>query len=233
MKLTVFGLSISSSWGNGHATLWRGLVCAPHRDALRACRSGGPPARRPARPLPGRPVPYRNLCRGPAARAEGAVCRTRPPHAGAPLRDRRRPVSPGLPLDAQPPFRPPPGAGGASRLPRLVAADAERDPRSHGVDGLVPVRPPVRGDGLWRARAHRRLGGAGRLLRARAGDPGGARHRRDRGRHRPVGCRAGPDRRAARERTLAEHTADRRVGDLFAALDACFTPTADIQPPGS
>ncbi len=28
MKLVVFGLSISSSWGNGHATLWRGLVSA-------------------------------------------------------------------------------------------------------------------------------------------------------------------------------------------------------------
>jgi spore maturation protein CgeB len=33
MKLVVFGLSISSSWGNGHATLWRGLV-----DALSALR---------------------------------------------------------------------------------------------------------------------------------------------------------------------------------------------------
>lgn len=28
MKIVVFGLSISSSWGNGHATLWRGLVGA-------------------------------------------------------------------------------------------------------------------------------------------------------------------------------------------------------------
>jgi spore maturation protein CgeB len=28
MKLVVFGLTISSSWGNGHATLWRGLVKA-------------------------------------------------------------------------------------------------------------------------------------------------------------------------------------------------------------
>ena len=27
MKLVIFGLSVSSSWGNGHATLWRGL-CA-------------------------------------------------------------------------------------------------------------------------------------------------------------------------------------------------------------
>jgi spore maturation protein CgeB len=26
MKLIIFGLTISSSWGNGHATLWRGLV---------------------------------------------------------------------------------------------------------------------------------------------------------------------------------------------------------------
>ena len=28
MKLIVFGLSVSSSWGNGHATLWRGLIRA-------------------------------------------------------------------------------------------------------------------------------------------------------------------------------------------------------------
>lgn len=26
MKIVVFGLSVSSSWGNGHATLWRGLI---------------------------------------------------------------------------------------------------------------------------------------------------------------------------------------------------------------
>lgn len=30
MKLVVFGLSMSSSWGNGHATLWRGLCRALH-----------------------------------------------------------------------------------------------------------------------------------------------------------------------------------------------------------
>jgi len=28
MRLVVFGLSITSSWGNGHATLWRGLIRA-------------------------------------------------------------------------------------------------------------------------------------------------------------------------------------------------------------
>jgi spore maturation protein CgeB len=28
MKIVVFGLTVSSSWGNGHATLWRGLVGA-------------------------------------------------------------------------------------------------------------------------------------------------------------------------------------------------------------
>src|SRR5690606_33955864 len=26
MRLVVFGLTVSSSWGNGHATLWRGLI---------------------------------------------------------------------------------------------------------------------------------------------------------------------------------------------------------------
>jgi spore maturation protein CgeB len=31
MKLVVFGLSVSSSWGNGHATLWRGLIGALSR----------------------------------------------------------------------------------------------------------------------------------------------------------------------------------------------------------
>src|SRR5947209_14487780 len=28
MHLVVFGLGVSSSWGNGHATLWRGLIKA-------------------------------------------------------------------------------------------------------------------------------------------------------------------------------------------------------------
>lgn len=28
MKIVIFGLSVSSSWGNGHATLWRGLIKA-------------------------------------------------------------------------------------------------------------------------------------------------------------------------------------------------------------
>ena len=26
MKIVIFGLTISSSWGNGHATIWRGLL---------------------------------------------------------------------------------------------------------------------------------------------------------------------------------------------------------------
>ena len=28
MKIVIFGLTYSSSWGNGHATLWRGLCGA-------------------------------------------------------------------------------------------------------------------------------------------------------------------------------------------------------------
>lgn len=35
MKLVVFGLSVSSSWGNGHATLWRGLIRALTRRGHR------------------------------------------------------------------------------------------------------------------------------------------------------------------------------------------------------
>lgn len=35
MKLVIFGLSISSSWGNGHATLWRGLCRALERRGHR------------------------------------------------------------------------------------------------------------------------------------------------------------------------------------------------------
>ena len=32
MKLVIFGLTVSSSWGNGHATLWRGLIRALAKD---------------------------------------------------------------------------------------------------------------------------------------------------------------------------------------------------------
>jgi spore maturation protein CgeB len=35
MKISIFGLTISSSWGNGHATLWRGLVRALTRRGHR------------------------------------------------------------------------------------------------------------------------------------------------------------------------------------------------------
>ncbi|RYZ01798.1 MAG: glycosyltransferase [Myxococcales bacterium] len=35
MKLVIFGLSVTSSWGNGHATLWRGLCRALHERGHR------------------------------------------------------------------------------------------------------------------------------------------------------------------------------------------------------
>jgi spore maturation protein CgeB len=31
MRIVIFGLTVSSSWGNGHATLWRGLLRALHQ----------------------------------------------------------------------------------------------------------------------------------------------------------------------------------------------------------
>ena len=36
MNLVIFGLSVSSSWGNGHASLWRGLIRALLADGHRA-----------------------------------------------------------------------------------------------------------------------------------------------------------------------------------------------------
>ncbi|WP_342640537.1 CgeB family protein [Rhodoligotrophos ferricapiens] len=35
MNIVIFGLTVSSSWGNGHATLWRGLCRALHRQGHR------------------------------------------------------------------------------------------------------------------------------------------------------------------------------------------------------
>src|SRR5437588_11280468 len=35
MKIVIFGLTFSSSWGNGHATLWRGLCSALSRQGHR------------------------------------------------------------------------------------------------------------------------------------------------------------------------------------------------------
>ena len=35
MKIVIFGLTVSSSWGNGHATLWRGLIRALARRGWR------------------------------------------------------------------------------------------------------------------------------------------------------------------------------------------------------
>lgn len=35
MKFVIFGLTVSSSWGNGHATLWRGLIAALSRQGHR------------------------------------------------------------------------------------------------------------------------------------------------------------------------------------------------------
>src|SRR4051812_40275994 len=35
MKIVIFGLTVSSSWGNGHATLWRGGIRALARRGHR------------------------------------------------------------------------------------------------------------------------------------------------------------------------------------------------------
>ena len=140
-----------------------------------------PPADRGRGPIRCRPVLSRHLCRRPAGGARGAVHRAGAAAARAALPDRRRAVPAGLSLDGQHLLRPPPAAGRAPGLLRLVAADAERHPRGDGRDGLVPVGAAVRGGGLRRRRCSATVGGARRLLRARPRDPGRA---HDRGRAR-------------------------------------------------
>jgi len=48
MKLVIFGLSINSSWGNGHATIWRGLCRALARRGHRVVFFERDPPRRSA-----------------------------------------------------------------------------------------------------------------------------------------------------------------------------------------
>ena len=62
----------------------------------------------------------------------------------------RRAISAGFPLDREHLLRPPSAAGGASGVLLLVPAHAQRHAAGHGGDGLVPVRPAVRGGRLRR-----------------------------------------------------------------------------------
>ena len=41
MRLVIFGLTVSSSWGNGHATLWRGLMRALGRRGVKDAQVQG------------------------------------------------------------------------------------------------------------------------------------------------------------------------------------------------
>ena len=301
MKLVIFGLTISSSWGNGHATLWRGLCRALAQAATgRLLRARRPLLRhqpRPARAPRHRPAPLYELGGGPRRGPPGARGRRRgdgdlllpgrrrglravlgrparltvfydldtpvtlerlsagekvpylpaeglggfdlvlsytggraldelrerlgarrwPRSTAASIRRRtarplpsrssRRisPISaptpptarrrssgsfwsrpggcrrsgfviggaqyPGrLPLGDQRLLRPPPAAGGPPGLLRLLAPDPQRDAGGHGWNGLLPLRPAVRGGRLRHGRALRPLGGARPLLRAGPGD---------------------------------------------------------------
>jgi spore maturation protein CgeB len=81
MKLVIFGLTISSSWGNGHATLWRGLCGAllrrGHRVVFCELDTSYYAAHRDLRELPagGRLIIYRDWPEAMAAvRADLADC---------------------------------------------------------------------------------------------------------------------------------------------------------------
>src|SRR5919206_167877 len=134
MKVVVFGLTISSSWGNGHATLWRGLASAPaeggHPPAVGQRGPGGPPPGAAARRVPRRPLVPRHLRREPPGRARGAVRRAGAPPPGPAVRPRRRAVRPRVPVAAEPLLREPPPSLGPRGVPLLVAAHAERHARA-------------------------------------------------------------------------------------------------------
>ena len=72
----------------------------------------------------------------------------------------------GFSLDRKPRFQTASAAGRSSRLLRRIPSDAERDACSDGGNGLVPVRPIVRGGVMRRADPERCMGWAGRVLHA-------------------------------------------------------------------
>ena len=151
MKLVVFGLTISSSWGNGHATLWRGLCRALAR------------ARAPRRVLRARRAVLRRTPRldGARRRRAGAL-----PRLGGRRRPRPRASSQDADVgmvtsycpDGRRGHRARPGlARAAARLlrprhaghPRRGSAPGEAVPYI-GPRGLARLRP--------RAQLHRRAG---------------------------------------------------------------------------
>src|SRR5581483_2038598 len=140
----------------------------------------------------------------PAGGARAAVHRAGPAAAPEAVPDRRRPLSPRVPLGGEHLVPPPRAAAGAPGVLLLLRGDAQRDPRRDGRDGPLPVRTAVRGGGVRHAGRQRRLGGAGRVLRARPRDPGGrdggrGRRRPERGpRGAPGGGRRRPGPRARR-----------------------------------
>src|SRR5436305_1225385 len=137
MKIVIFGLTISSSWGNGHATLWRGLCRArraappfgrsPGRTALWGRRSRGPPPGARRGPLSLRPFLSRHLFRRSSKRALGVDGRAGKASPASTLPHRRRAVPTRLSLAPEYLFRSPPASDRASRFLLLVTTDAQRD----------------------------------------------------------------------------------------------------------
>jgi hypothetical protein len=103
MRLTIFGLTVSSSWGNGHATLWRALIRALARQGhavtfferdVPVLRRAPRRSRAPRRELVlvcglGRRCSPRARRRSPRRRGDGHVVLPRRPR-GQPARARRR-----------------------------------------------------------------------------------------------------------------------------------------------
>src|SRR5258707_838253 len=192
MKIVVFGLTVSSSWGNGHATLWRGLCKALQRKGCRVVFfERDVPYYADARDmhelLGGFLVLYpdwesietrarrevgdadvtivTSFCPDGIAAAELAAL-SGAAASGTPLSHCRRAVSAGFPMVPQHLFCPPPAARRARGIFLILSAGAQPDTFGHGAHGLVPVRPAVRSHRMRRPGVDRRMGRARHLLHA-------------------------------------------------------------------
>jgi hypothetical protein len=177
MKIVIFGLAITSSWGNGHATTFRGAHWCRASAPVAPCRSTAPsilPATSAGRCtsglLPtsatwgptrriGNPRSRNSSCRLPAPCATNSSC--------LPGRNTPRVFA---------------GRQNVRRITHLnprshahflfvVAADVERHSPRHGSRGILAISLPVRGRRLRCCHRFRPLARSRDLLLTGRGDP--------------------------------------------------------------
>ena len=213
MKLVIFGLAVSSSWGNGHATLWRGLsgalLGAGHRSSSSSATCPTTPRIAICTELPRRRAGALSRLggdRAPRAARELARRRRRHGHVLLPGRRRRRRE---LVLEPRAPLRVFYDLDTPVTLARLARRRAGRLPRPRA--GLRDFDLVLSYTGGARARRA-----------ARRGSARGASRRSTARRSASCTARSPPRRATARDLSyLGTYAADRQ-----AALEALFVEPA-------